>query len=149
MKKTAIAFWVLIGAFLGGCSALEGASNTLTYATEVTEFANEATIFAKDTPALAKQAVSDKEAAAELEASLQVMKTNIEEFNELEPPEMAANLHQQVMNQNNKALDGIDLYLNNIKDGTLDPAVLENNEAFKSLGEIKNIVDQIRELVGQ
>ncbi|TWT01618.1 hypothetical protein FQV28_15285 [Planomicrobium sp. CPCC 101079] len=140
---------MLIASFLGGCSALEGASNTLTYATEVTEFANEATIFAKDTPALAKQAVSDKEAAAELEASLQVMKTNIEEFNELEPPEMAADLHQQVVNQNNKALEGIDLYLNNIKDGTLDPAVLENNEAFKSLGEIKNIVDQIRELVGQ
>lgn len=135
--------------FLSGCSALEGATDTLTYATEVSEFANEATAFAQDTPALAKQAVSSKEAATELEASLQVMKTNIEEFNELEPPEMAANLHQQVVTQNENALKGIDFYLNNIKDGTLDPSALENNEAFQSLGDIKNIVDQIRELVGK
>ncbi|PSL41446.1 hypothetical protein B0H99_102129 [Planomicrobium soli] len=149
MKKTSIAFLILVISFLSGCSVIEGANNTLTYATEVTEFANEATIFAKDTPALAQQAVSNKEAATELEASLQVMKTNIEEFNELQPPEMAADLHQQVVTQNENAIKGIDLYLNNIKDGTLDPAVLENNEAFKSLGEIKNIVDQIRDLVGQ
>jgi len=149
LKKTSIAFLMLVFSLLSGCSALEGATNTLTYATEVTEFANEATTFAKDTPALARQAVSDKEAATELESSLQVMKTNIEEFNELEPPEMAADLHQQVVTQNENAIKGIDLYLDNIKDGTLDPAVLENNEAFKSLAEIKNIVDQIRELVGQ
>jgi hypothetical protein len=149
MKKTAIAFFLLVVSFLSGCSALEGVNDTLTYATEATEFANEATTFAKETPALAKQAVNDKEAAKELEASLQVMKTNIEEFNELEPPEMADNLHQQVVNQNENAIKGIDLYLENIKDGTLDPSVLENNEAVQSLGEIKNIIDQIRELTGQ
>lgn len=149
MKKISIAFLMLAISLFSGCSALEGATNTLTYATEVSEFANEATAFAKDTPALAKQAVTDKEAAKELEANLQVMKTNIEEFNELEPPEMAAELHQQVENQNTKAIEGIDYYLTNIKDGTLDPKALENNEAFKSLSEIKNIIDQIRDLVGQ
>ncbi|MGI2328998.1 DUF6376 family protein [Planococcus sp. YIM B11945] len=146
MKKIHFVFFVLIVSVLSACSYLEDANNTLTYASEATEYANEATAFAKDTPALAKQAVTDKEAAKELEANLQVMKTNIEEFNKLEAPELAADLHQQVISQNERALKGIDLYLNNIKDGTLDPAVLENNESLQSLQEIGTIVDQIKQL---
>lgn len=146
MKKISIAFLMASGILLSGCSALEGVNNTLNYATEASEYANEASAFVKEVPDLAKRAVNDEQAARELETKLEEMKTNIEEFNELEAPEIGADLHQQVVNQNNRAIEGIDLYLNNMENGKLDSAVLDNTQAFKSLQEITSLIDQIKQL---
>ncbi|MFC3885695.1 DUF6376 family protein [Bacillus songklensis] len=146
MKK-----WLVIlsaGAFLllGGCSSLDDVNSTLTYANEATDYVNEASDFAKEVPSLAEQAVSDQQAAEELEKKLKEMKKDIESFNELQPPDMAAELHQQIIDQNNKVIEGIDLYLDNIKDGKLDPRILENTEIFQSIQEITSIIDQIKKL---
>ncbi|MDN7244138.1 DUF6376 family protein [Planococcus shenhongbingii] len=146
MKKTYMVLLMISGMLLSGCSALEGVSNTLNYATEASEYANEASAFAKEVPDLAKQAVNDEQAAQELETRLEEMKATIEEFNKLEAPEIGADLHQQVVNQNNRAIEGIDLYLENIENGKLDSEVLKNTEAFKSLQEITSIVEQIKQL---
>ena len=146
MKKWLIAVSVVPFLLLGGCSALEGVNNTLTYVNEATDYVNEATAFANEIPALAEQAVSDQQAAQELETKLQEMKQDIEEFNGLQPPDMAADLHQQIVEQNNQVVQGIDLYLNNVEEGKLDPALLENTEIFQSIQEITSIIDQIKEL---
>lgn len=146
MKKISLAFLIASGMLLSGCSALEGVNNTLNYATEASEYANEATAFGKEVPDLAKRAVNDEQAAKELETKLEEMKTNIEEFNELEAPEIGADLHQQVVDQNNRAVEGIDLYLENIEGGKLNSEVLKNNQAFQSLQEITSIIEQIKNL---
>lgn len=146
MKKWLIAFSAVPFLFLGGCSSLESVNNTLTYVNEATDYVNEASTFANEVPALAEQAVSDQQAAQELETKLQEMKQDIEEFNELQPPDMAADLHQQIVEQNNQIAQGIDLYLNNVEEGKLDPAVLENTEIFQSIQEITSIIDQIKQL---
>ena len=146
MKKWLVIFSTVPFLLLAGCSSIESVNNTLTYANEATDYVNEAITFADEVPPLAEQAVSDQQAAKELEAKLEEMKKDIEEFNKLQSPDMAAELHQQMVEQNNKVLDGIDLYLNNMEDGKLDPAILKNTEMFKSIQEIAGIIDQIKQL---
>lgn len=131
---------------LSGCSLLDDAKNTLTYVNEATEYLDKATAFANDAPALAQEAVGNQQAAQELTIMLQDMKQQINDFNALQAPDMAAELHQQIVDQNNKLADGIDLYLNSLKNGLLDPSVLENTELFQTVQEITGIVDQIKEL---
>jgi hypothetical protein len=146
MKKWLFAISTSTFLLLGGCSSLEDVNNTLTYANEAKDYVNEASAFAKEVPSLTEQAVGDQQATKELETKLKEMKKEIETFNDLQPPEMAADLHQQVVDQNKKVLEGIDLYLNNVKDGKLDPAVLENTEMVQSIQEITSIVEQIKKL---
>ena len=66
-------------------------------------------------PLLPNKPLADKQAAAELKTMLQDMKQEIYTFNKLQAPEIAVDLHQQMVDQNNKLTAGIDLYLKNIK----------------------------------
>lgn len=81
-----------------------------------------------------------------MKRKLEDMKGEIESFNELNAPELAADLHNQVLEQNEKALAGINTYLENIEGGKLDPAALENTELFQSIQDISSIVKQIEDL---
>lgn len=131
---------------LSGCSFLNDAKNTITYVDQATDYINTATNFANEAPPLAQQAVNDPQAAEELEKLLLDMKQEIEEFNALQVPEIAADLHQQIVDKNNVVLSGIELYLDNIVDGKLNPAVLENNELFQTIQEFSSLIDQIKTL---
>ncbi|MGP4078049.1 DUF6376 family protein [Halobacillus sp. K22] len=146
MKKIYGGLLVLIMLLMSGCSFLEGVNNSLNYVNEASEYANEVSTFTSEVPSLAEQAVTDQQAADELETRLEEMKTNIEEFNELEAPQAGADLHQQVVERNNQALEGIQKYLDNMENGKLDPSVIENTAVFQSLREITEIIDQIKQL---
>lgn len=146
MKKWFFVFCTSILFLLSGCSLLNDVSNSITYIDEATDYFAKATDFANEVQPLAQQAVQDVQAAKELETRLLDMKQEIEAFNELQPPELAADLHQQIVAKNNVILDGIDLYLTNIVDGKLDPAILENTELFKTVEDISSIIDQIKQL---
>jgi hypothetical protein len=74
------------------------------------------------------------------------MKQNVETFNDQKAPEIMADLHQQIVEKNNSIAAGIDTYLANIKNGLLDPAVLENTELFQSAKDITSIIDEIKKL---
>jgi hypothetical protein len=146
MKKGFIILSSIFLILLSGCSLLNDAKNTITYINEATDFLGKATTFANEAPLLAQQAISDAQAAEELEIMLQNMKQDIEAFNELQAPDVAADLHQQLVDQNKVISKGIDTYLNNFKDGKLDPAVLENTEIFQTVQELSSIIDQIKQL---
>jgi hypothetical protein len=146
MKKGFMILSTIFLVLLSGCSLLNEAKNTITYINEATDFLGKATTFGTEAPKLAQQAISDQQAAEELKTMLQNMKQDIESFNELQAPDVAAELHQQLVNQNNVIAKGIDTYLNNIKDGKLDPKVLENTEIFQTVQELSNIIDQIKQL---
>lgn len=146
MKRLLVVFCGSIILLLAGCSLLNEATNTVTYIKEATDFLSKATTFANEAPSLAQQAVNNSEAAKELENMLQEMKQEIEVFNAIEAPQLAADLHQQLVDQNNIISQGIDLYLENIKDGKLDPAILQNTEIFQGVQELSSIIDQIKKL---
>ena len=146
MKRQYLAFSIMVVFLLGGCSLLENVNNTVTYVNEATDYVNEVGTFINEVPPLAEKAISDEQALVELETKLEDMKGEMEAFNELQAPEIATDIHQTIINHNEKAEDGIDVYLNNIEDGKLDSAVFENTEIFQSLQEITNTIDQIKQL---
>lgn len=146
MKKWLIVISASILLLVSGCSFLSDAKDTVTYINEATDYLGKATDFANEAPSLAQQAVKDSQAAKELEAMLKDMQQEVETFNSLQAPELAADLHQQIVEKNNVILDGVNLYLDNIKDGMLDPAILENTELFQTVEEISSIINQIKQL---
>lgn len=146
MKKWFTTFTAGILLLLSGCSFLNEAQDTLTYINKATDYLAVATDFANDAPALAQQAVENLQAAEDLKVMLQDMQQQIETFNDLQAPQIAADLHQQIIEQNNIIADGIETYLTSLQDGLLDPAILENTELFQSVQDITSIIDQIQQL---
>ncbi|MGE7661169.1 DUF6376 family protein [Peribacillus sp. NPDC097197] len=144
MKKILMLCTSLI--LLTGCSLLGEVNSSLDYADTATGYVGTVKEFANEVPALSKDAVTDKEAMKTLENELQTMKTEIEEFNETEPPQIADGIHDKIVSSNQQLQDGIDLYLKNMEDGTLDPAVLEDSEIMKTIDNITSLTNQIEKL---
>ncbi|MEH7247116.1 DUF6376 family protein [Neobacillus niacini] len=146
MKKLLLVMSASMLLLLGGCSFLNDAQNSLSYINDATDYLSAATEFASDAPALAQQAIGDIQAAEDFQTMLQDMQQTVEAFNELQAPDIAAELHQQIIEQNSAIITEIETYLNNFKDGLLDPAILENTELFQSVQDITNIIEQIQQL---
>jgi hypothetical protein len=149
LKKLLIVFSASMLFFLGGCSFLNDAQDTISYINEATDYLAAATDFANEAPALAQQAISDIQAAEDLQTTLQQMQESVEAFSEIQAPDIAAELHQQIIEQNSIIVAEIETLLNNYKDGLLDPAILENTELFQSVQDITSIIDQIQQLGGE
>ena len=143
-KWLVVALMMVIG--LSGCSFLEDVNGTIDYVNQATDYVNEATEFANEVPSLAERAITDSDAMAKLETSLLEMKKEIETFNELEAPALAEDIHQQVLEYNDKALEGINKLLSNIENGQLDPSLLDNTEVFSTLQELANLSEKIQQL---
>lgn len=149
MRKLWIAVLMTAGLVLGGCSFVEEASNTVNYVSEATDYMNEVSDFVNEVPTLASEAVTDEQVLSELETRLTEMKDEIQAFEEIQEPEFASDLHQQVLDYSQKAEDGIDLYLTHIEEGTFDLTVLEETEVFQTFEEITAIVEEIKQLGGE
>lgn len=74
------------------------------------------------------------------------MKSEIQEFNQTEAPAIAEDIHNQIVNTNEKLENGIDLYLDNIENGNLDPAILQDSGIITTINEIGNLMNQIEKL---
>lgn len=146
MKKKLLVLSTIMVWLLSGCSLLNDAKDTLTYVNNAMDYLDKATAFANEAPSAAQLAVGNQQAATELKNMLEGMKQEINSFNKLQAPEIAVDLHQQIVDQNNKLAAGIDVYLKNMKNGLLDPSVLENTELLQSVQEITGILDQIKQL---
>lgn len=117
IKSTLLVLIVSIG--LIGCSIVEEGKNSLDYAQKATDYVNEISAFANEAPALAEKAVNDKEARKELEAKLNEIKQDIPAFNELTPPDVAKDLHQQIVGYNEKLNTLIDTSMKKVEEGKL------------------------------
>lgn len=146
MKRKWMAVTLAAVIVLSGCSFLEEVNGTLNYVNEATEYVNEATEFANEVPAMVEEAISDPQALAELETRLLEMEQEIEAFNNIEAPSIAENLHQQVIEQNDKALEEINVFLTNIENGELDPALVENTKLVTTVQELTELSNQIQQL---
>ncbi|MDM5360807.1 DUF6376 family protein [Peribacillus sp. RS7] len=131
---------------LSGCSLLGEVNSSLEYADNATEYISTVKEFSNEVPALSQDAVANTEARANLEKELELMKTEIEEFNSTEPPQIAEGIHEKIVSSNQQLSDGIELYLNNIENGQIDPKALEDSEIMKSIDNITGLAKQIEEL---
>jgi Family of unknown function (DUF6376) len=147
MKKLLTTIGLAGMLFLSGCSILGEVNNTVEYANITTDYIESTKTFASEVPQLAKDAVTDEIARKNLEDELESMKEKINSFNEVEPPSIAEDIHNQILTSNEKLEEGIDLYLVNIENGTLDPSVLENSEIMTTVNEISSLMENINQVL--
>lgn len=143
MKKIYTMFFVLAFLMLSGCSILGEVNNSLDYVNETTEYIDELSTFAEDASSLANEAATDPEAKKELESRLTTLEESIQEFNEIEPPSLAEDIHQEIVNKNEQLLEGINAAMQN---GEVAIDQLQDSEIFTTINEITDLLNQIEQL---
>lgn len=144
IKSTLVVFIVTIG--LMGCSLVEQGKNSIDYAQKATDYVNEISAFANDAPALAEKAVNDSEARKELEAKLSEIKQDIPAFNELTPPDVAKDLHQQIVGYNEKLNTLIDTAMTKIEEGKVNVEEFKNSELMQTVDQVRDLKDKVQNL---
>lgn len=143
MKKTISILFVSVFFILSGCSFLEEANNSINYATEGTEYINELSTFTEDTSSLVNEAVNNPEAQEELESKLTSLQETIKEFNTIEAPAIAEDIHKNVKEQNQKLLDVTDNVLQN---GEVAVEKLKESDIYQTIENITSLTNQIEQL---
>ncbi|MGH1296817.1 DUF6376 family protein [Bacillus pretiosus] len=144
IKSILLVFIVSIG--LMGCSLVEQGKNSLDYAQKATDYVNEISAFANDAPALAEKAVNDSEARKELETKLNEIKQDIPAFNELTPPDVAKDLHQQIVGYNEKLNTLIDTAMTKIEEGKVDVEQFKNSELMQTIDQVRDLKEKVQNL---
>lgn len=144
VKSILLVFIVTIG--LMGCSLVEQGKNSIDYAQKATDYVNEISAFANDAPALAEKAVNDSEARKELEAKLSEIKQDIPVFNELTPPDVAKDLHQQIVGYNEKLNTLIDTAMTKIEEGKVNVEEFKNSELMQTVDQVRDLKDKVQNL---
>lgn len=143
--KKAISLVVLM-LLLSGCSLIEGINNTLDYVNEATTYIDEVSHFANTVPALAEQAATDPQALEDLEQELKNMQSEINEFNSLEPPSVAQELHNTIEGYNQQINAAIESSLEKIDAGQYEFNELMDAELVQTLQKLQNTMNQIEQL---
>ncbi|EEL40605.1 Putative lipoprotein YybP [Bacillus toyonensis] len=146
MKIKSILLVLIVSIGLIGCSIVEEGKNSLDYAQKATDYVNEISAFANEAPALAEKAVNDKEARKELEAKLNEIKQDIPAFNELTPPDVAKDLHQQIVGYNEKLNTLIDTSMKKVEEGKTDVEQFKNSELMQTMDQVRDLKDKIQNL---
>ncbi|PFB20923.1 MULTISPECIES: DUF6376 family protein [Bacillus] len=144
IKSIVLVFIVSIG--LMGCSIVEEGKNSIDYAQKATDYVNEISAFANDAPALVEKAVNDSEARKELETKLSEIKQDIPAFNELTPPDVAKDLHQQIVGYNEKLNTLIDTAKTKIEEGKVDVEQFKNSELMQTVDQVRDLKDKVQNL---
>jgi Family of unknown function (DUF6376) len=133
----------LIVGVLSGCSLLDSVNNTLDYSKEASTFINETTQFAETIPNLAQQAATDSGALETLNKELEAMKTRITQFNGIEAPAFAQDIHDQLVALNETLLTDINGYMDQIQNGATD---FQNSNIVQSVNKITDTMNILQNL---
>ncbi|WP_242241593.1 DUF6376 family protein [Bacillus cereus group sp. BfR-BA-01309] len=146
MKIKSILLVCIVSIGLMGCSLVEQGKNSIDYAQKATDYVNEISAFASDAPALAEKAVNDSEARKELETKLNEIKQDIPAFNELTPPDVAKDLHQQIVGYNEKLNTLIDTAMTKVEEGKVDVEQFKNSELMQTIDQVRELKDKVQNL---
>ncbi|MFJ8453407.1 DUF6376 family protein [Bacillus paramycoides] len=147
MKFTkAILLSIVVSIGLMGCSLVEEGKNSIDYAQKATDYVNKISAFANEAPALAEKAINDGEARKELETKLSEIKQDIPAFNELIPPDVAKDLHQQIVGYNEKLNTLIDASMKKVEEGKIDVEQFKNSELMQTIEQVRDLKDKIQNL---
>lgn len=140
MKKR---FFVLLMALTlviaPGCGLLDSVNQSVNFATETTNYMNSLTSFGQEMNGLAEQALTDLDARTDLKARLTELKEQALNYEGIQVPDYAKDLHTSIMEYNDKLQQGLDQAITNIEQG---------RAAFESTG-IPDTMNKINELLTQ
>ncbi|SER67965.1 hypothetical protein SAMN04487944_10832 [Gracilibacillus ureilyticus] len=129
--------------FLTGCSFLEDVNSSLDYAEKATTYLTELSNFAEEGPQMIEGVMNDTVTEQELEEQLLTIQSMIEDFNKVEVPAVAEEIHQNIMMKNEELLNEINTV---IEDGNLVIDQLENSEIVQTINEASELLNRIENL---
>lgn len=143
MKKVLCLFAILATMLLSACSIADEVNNSLEYVNEAKDYIHSLSEFGEQAPQLIQDAAVDQDARAELETQLNTIVEKAEEFNKLEAPAIAEDIHQDLVSKNEVLLDEIN---NVMSDSELALDKLENSELVKSINDVTSLLENIENL---
>lgn len=147
MRKKYFLFSFVILFVLSGCSLISDVTNTVDYIDEASEYINSMSTFANDAQNLLNQASQSPEGAKELLNRLIQLRQEMEEFNQLTPPDSVRDIHQQVVDANNEMINAINAYEKGVQNGTVNMASFtQNDELIQAIQNINNSLQQLQDL---
>ncbi|MBU7593050.1 DUF6376 family protein [Metabacillus halosaccharovorans] len=143
MKRFFMMFAIFTLMISSACSVVDEVNKSVNYVDESTSYLTSVSDFAEQAPDLIQTAVTDETSRDELEKQLQSLRQQMEEFNNIEAPTIAEDVHQDIVTQNEAAIEKIDqLY----KDGELVVEELQNSEIVQTLEDISSLMNTVQSL---
>jgi hypothetical protein len=143
MKKVLFVFAILATMLLSACSLVDEVNNSLDYVNEAKSYINTLSEFGEQAPQLVQDAAVDQEARTELETQLNTIVEQAEEFNNLEAPAVAEDIHQDLVSKNEALLEEVN---NVISDGEIALDKLENSELINTVNDVTSLLETIENL---
>lgn len=143
MKKLTVFFAIVALLFSSACSILEEVNQSVDYVNETKSYLNSVSDFAEGAPELIETAATDEAAREELQAQLTTLRDQIEEFNSLEAPTVAEDLHQDIVAKNEAVLEKIDQVQ---QDGEVVIEELQNSEIIQTMQDLSSLMNAVENL---
>ena len=141
MKR--ILILVLSMIILSGCSLIEGENVTEQYVDSASQYINELSKFAEEAPQMAKEAATNPEVMNTLNDWATSLSEKIEQFNGIDVPTIAQDLHEQIVEKNDTLLTDL---MNSIENGKINEFV--NSDAFQTIADILALFNTLINLTG-
>ncbi|WP_201005558.1 DUF6376 family protein [Paenibacillus glycanilyticus] len=143
MRTLMIILLVVSSMMLSACTWFESANQTVQYADSTHEHINRLTDFAEQAPQMIQDAATNPETKQQLEERLVALKEDIEQFNLMDAPAMAKDLHQQIIEKNQVLLQEINDALVN---GHLALDQLQSSPILQTITDITGLLNRIENL---
>lgn len=143
IKRSVSMLLLSIMLLTAGCGIIEEVGQTVNFATETTDYLQSLTEFGQDMNTLAEQAVTDLDARTDLKDQIVALKEQVINYEGLQVPDYAKELHQSISEYNSMLQQGLDQALTNIEQGR---AVFESTGIPDTINKINELLNQINQL---
>ncbi|MCR8645431.1 DUF6376 family protein [Paenibacillus sp. N1-5-1-14] len=144
--KFRIIILMLVASLMSGCSLFESASQSLNYVTEATTYVKDVSTFAEKLPTLAQDTVTNSAALDQITSSFTQMKQDITEFNQLDAPAFAQDVHDKLIQYNETFLKEINTYISDLSSGSINLETIAQSEMMKTMNGITGLLNQVQQL---
>ncbi|SDD14998.1 hypothetical protein SAMN02799630_02245 [Paenibacillus sp. UNCCL117] len=140
---------ILICGLLSGCSLWKEVNTSLDYVNEATTYVERIKTFSEQVPAMAREAATDPAVRQNLLSEIEALKTAIVQFNGIEAPAFARDVHKQLVGYNETLLKEVNIFFEGIKNNTgIDLSKLADSPLMQTMNQITETLTRIQQLGG-
>ncbi|WP_186577760.1 DUF6376 family protein [Aquibacillus kalidii] len=141
MKKLAVLVGLLV--LLSACSLVEEVDSSLDYLDKAKDQINSLSELSNEIPSLVDKSGSDPQTQKQLVEKLNNLKEDLKQFNQLEAPSVAEDVHQQITEKSEQLINEIDSVVEN---GNIAIERIENSKLVKTLNDVNELFNRIENL---
>lgn len=144
--KYRIIILMLVASLLSGCTLIDKANQSLNYVSEASTYVNEVSTFAEQLPTMAQEALTNSATLDQFTSSFKQMKQDITQFNQLDAPAFAQDVHDKLTQYNEVFLQEINTYITQLSNGTINLETIVQSKMIQTMKEITALLDQLQQL---